>query len=929
MADQVNIENVGGDQGIASEVTLQRLLVTMELLANKTGADSTIAIKKAKEQYKKSIRDLDKQTKESTKTQEESTKTRKKAKKSVDEFAESIDDVTETFLGQLVGSTLKLGEALVSDGKSLTDFAENLPVIGSYLKVFSQFIDTTIDTFRTLSSVGAGFGNDLTMLRTQAAEAGLTLSEFGALISSNAETLRFLGGTVSQGVNSFMALNKVFKQTGNFDSLARLGFSVEEINEGLLGYVELQGRLGRIQRMDTQQQSEGAAAYLKQLDLLAKATGRSRKEIEETMKGQATDAAFRQLEKNFKAGSQELENFRASMTLIDSLPAELATGFRDLADGVAQTAEGQRLLAAAGPEVQEAMMAVAKGADPQILINSFKNAGTNLEEFADGFGAEGIAALRESQPVLAALLDQATQLQKAGDLNLDQLRKEQAMADKESASLLQFENSIRDLRESIQTALIRSGVLDTLTQGFAGLADIVDSIPKDAVTGFFDSLKSTVKDWVEWTDGSGAGMIVGAIVAAIGAAAVVAIPRIITKGLGAMLGGGLGMFGFGGDDDDDDKKKKGRGRSRGGKGGLLAGLGAGAGRLISGLAAGFKMAGRASVAIVKGASAIAIAIGVIGGAIAGVAWLTGKALPTFTEGLSGFGELDGDALIDSAKGIAAFGAAMAAFGAAMAAFGAGSLIGSVSSGVGAIADGLAGLTGNSMMDRLKEFGSHKINQSNVLNNAAALKAFGEALGSVPAIGPSAGSFVEGLSSLFGTSTIERLEEFSEAKIKSDAVIKNAKAMAMFGKAFQSLAQADISGVDIDFGVISGIENLSEINGSRLSETAIGMKDIAEIRGFESKMTSLKGLDAGEVENYTDALKELVETLQELNDAMAGDRGLLASTPDTTAGDVVTQLKDQFGKTDVNSGNMLRILQEIRDINRRTLEAVRKNSNTLY
>jgi hypothetical protein len=108
-----------------------------------------------------------------------------------------------------------------------------------------------------------------------------------------------------------------------------------------------------------------------------------------------------------------------------------------------------------------------------------------------------------------------------------------------------------------------------------------------------------------------------------------------------------------------------------------------------------------------------------------------------------------------------------------------------------------------------------------------------------------------------------------------------------------------------------------------------MKDIAEIRGFESKMTSLKGLDAGEVENYTDALKELVETLQELNDAMAGDRGLLASTPDTTAGDVVTQLKDQFGKTDVNSGNMLRILQEIRDINRRTLEAVRKNSNTLY
>ena len=88
--------------------------------------------------------------------------------------------------------------------------------------------------------------------------------------------------------------------------------------------------------------------------------------------------------------------------------------------------------------------------------------------------------------------------------------------------------------------------------------------------------------------------------------------------------------------------KLGAGGKMGGMFGALAGfvgaVGKGAGMLLRGIAMG--LAAFANPAVLIGAGALGLSILAIGVGVAGAAWITGKALPTFTKGLKGFEDLD-------------------------------------------------------------------------------------------------------------------------------------------------------------------------------------------------------------------------------------------------------------------------------------------------
>jgi hypothetical protein len=131
----------------------------------------------------------------------------------------------------------------------------------------------------------------------------------------------------------------------------------------------------------------------------------------------------------------------------------------------------------------------------------------------------------------------------------------------------------------------------------------------------------------------------------------------------------------------------------------MAGGGGGAGKagggMLAGLAKGMSAFGAGSVKILLGAATIAGVITAIGAGIAAAAWLTGKALPTLTNGLKGFEDLDGDRLVTAAKGLAAVSAAMAAMGA-------GSAVGAVGNAVGKAFNFLSGTDSNSMPEQMVE-----------------------------------------------------------------------------------------------------------------------------------------------------------------------------------------------------------------------------------
>jgi len=145
-----------------------------------------------------------------------------------------------------------------------------------------------------------------------------------------------------------------------------------------------------------------------------------------------------------------------------------------------------------------------------------------------------------------------------------------------------------------------------------------------------------------------------------------------------------------------------------------------------------------------GASIIAIGAG-----IAGATWLMGKALPTFAEGLKSFADLDGDNLVNVAKGIGAIGVAMAAMGT-------GSAISGVGGMLGGLADGITSLFGGKTpFDKLQEFSQLNIDANKVEANATAVVAYSKAMaalgggGAIGSLGGLVSGAVDGLVNFLG------------------------------------------------------------------------------------------------------------------------------------------------------------------------------------
>lgn len=236
--------------------------------------------------------------------------------------------------------------------------------------------------------------------------------------------------------------------------------------------------------------------------------------------------------------------------------------------------------------------------------------------------------------------------------------------------------------------------------------------------------------------------------------------------------------------------------------GMIGGLAAGAGGAVVGFGRGMASLGALAPKIILGAGAIGTAIGLIGAGIAGAAWLTGKAFPTFVEGLKSFEDVDGKSLEEAGDGLKSLGIGIAAWG-----------VGQISAGVGNLVSGFLGDGTEDMLKQLEMFGKADIDSENVKKNSEAMAAYGKAMaaaGAGTATG-GIGTFVQGvaggLGKLFGgDDPLDSLKEFGSVRINSDNVKNNAEAMSAFAKATSIGAAGTAAGGIGTFvsGVLGGI-----------------------------------------------------------------------------------------------------------------------------
>ena len=327
----------------ATEATLKQLVAAVTLLAAQSSKGKAAA--KEVEKFAKSLLSGDKEIKKLTKTQKEEAVQRRKnieAAKAFEEAETKAAKKTEAAMdaiGGLTRATVSAVNKLTGMVSSMANMGNSfsgaagalgqIPLVGGLIgpvfsaigaagdKVYSSFIQT--------SSVGANFNGNIRTMIKSASGAGLTIDQFSGLIAKNADNLRFLGGTTSEGAKQLAALGKRLRTENRplMNSLAGLGYSTEEISTGMARFGGMMARSGK--QLDQKALVEASGKYLQNLDAMAKLTGKSKDALQ-------SEHDARMAESDFRLFSLKLDEkgVIASQMALDLVPKEFQAAAREL-----------------------------------------------------------------------------------------------------------------------------------------------------------------------------------------------------------------------------------------------------------------------------------------------------------------------------------------------------------------------------------------------------------------------------------------------------------------------------------------------------------------------------------------------------------------------------------------------------------------------
>jgi hypothetical protein len=214
-----------------------------------------------------------------------------------------------------------------------------IPIMGTVFAAVASAVSQTTKAYQSAAQSGATFGGSVSNFAMAASNAGMTMQQFGQLIAQNGEALRLLGGNTESGGKRFADISRTLRSTSR--DLYNMGYTTEEVNQGLANYTKLTVQGGKNTNMTNAELVAGSRKYLKEMDLLAKVTGETRKQQEEAQAKLAADAQYQAA----MAGmSKEVaDSFRNTVT---GLPGPLRDVAKDImATGSATTEESQRFMA--------------------------------------------------------------------------------------------------------------------------------------------------------------------------------------------------------------------------------------------------------------------------------------------------------------------------------------------------------------------------------------------------------------------------------------------------------------------------------------------------------------------------------------------------------------------------------------------------------
>ena len=719
-------------------------------------------------------------------------------------FADTVFFSSQKGFSKFSGSLNSAGDAAFELGKSFGGLAGI--VLGMLAKAVTTVVDLQLKQTDallthtdTISKTGAANAFTAEEVRHMGRNAGLASNEMDKLIkpmTSMGGALKVLGGSSTEAVARFASMNDVTRETR--ESFQRLGLDDEQRIQATADYVQLMFKSGTA--LSAQQKTQESLikqtkAYTENLFVLADLTGTDietaqknlevtsstievalannkfaseRGQLEQRLKDEAQTLSDQEKERineriaQIDAEKKGLDDLNQALSGMNLAPAEKAAfQLEYLTGAVTSTAGG---LLASGINISDLNEQLRNGT---ISVGEFQDAVLTSKQAAyDQFG-NAIALSKEFQDTLNITAEGVAQVTQETQNRLEGNSRAQA---EEAARARIAANEAGEGAAANDPAQVARNFM-TETERAARL--------------FADNLVAETNPLLQGLNGLT--IATTALTAAVGVAVVALGAYTLKRGAGSILGS--------------------LGGGRGGGGADIPNIPESTSKAVGSLGTGLRGAGKGAAQIALGGAAIGAAIAAIGAGIAGAAWLTGKAFPTFVEGLQSFEELNGSKLVDAAKG-------MTAIGAAIAVMGTGTFVGGILGGIGSLF--IDEESGGTPIDKLKEFQEYDLDAPKITKNAEAITAYSNAMSAMGNIGGGLSSIVEaaadGILGLFGKGRAEipwdKIQAFGEITLPTEKIEANSEAVTAYAIAMAKLTT--VNGLEsfgsMAAGIFDGIGN---------------------------------------------------------------------------------------------------------------------------
>jgi len=284
-------------------------------------------------------------------------------KKGAGAFNESIDDMTKAATAAAIALALMnpFGKVV---GLLIAGVTAAVGAVAAYTKAANTMADQLYKTYSGLSKAGASASDGMTGVLKASNQLGLSMEEmegFVGQIAANSKDLALFSGSVFEGRQKLGDMGDALR--GSRQDFLKMGMSMTDVSEGMLGYLKIQTRLGQSQNKTTAELADGAKKYLVEQDALSKLTGQTRKEMEDqrerALQGEQFAAKIRQLELegNHKA-AEELMKLNA---VYEAAGPKMAAAFQASVTGNLSNADAQEANLASNGAMLETTQKVIAG----------------------------------------------------------------------------------------------------------------------------------------------------------------------------------------------------------------------------------------------------------------------------------------------------------------------------------------------------------------------------------------------------------------------------------------------------------------------------------------------------------------------------------------------------------------------------------------